>query len=522
MRRLALDVYEKTFCDSRELLNFDVLEDQRYKKATGKKFGTLLDTLKGLSRKPYVMIHFSKVKGKIGVFPGSTFQTPIGVYSYILTPGSYKDIKDGTKTELSAFALDRPYIHVTKVKSKYFDKVILVNQNGNAHNYKAARFKKDLDTLHDMLNKGSKLISAYPEDDSYEQLNQLGKDARHQTPIGKIWRITQRLTNSITKWSALLRRIGIFGVFDYGAGLIHPSELSQAVLLRGDLVDNVATGWNPMIDSSKAYGLESSNDFYDDMSRQIRALVREAERVGFKALGGRYKDRDDRWSMTLSIESQSGLITGRLNQKTNLSLNNVAGPTSETIVRVQRDLYMQDQENKSDVESGIYALSKSPRKLANLVRKQFDLLMGWMKEATEKSDAYEKLNTYIEEFGGAIKRAKGNELKGIITTHIGFIRGQYAKIPSPIIIELRIAQLSVNVYVDFRTSPDNPNLVKITHRLVDDYHAPRETEDSRFRMYWGLKKLDREDIDLTNSDSKSEFAAASVILIKELKRLTSE
>jgi hypothetical protein len=99
-------------------INFLLEKDMRNqsKKIILEKRFNLFDKIKKYVRpdgQVEYFIHFTDIEGKLGLNPQSNFQTPIGVYGYILNPTIYDDFANGSLE----FASDRPYISIGRIKS---------------------------------------------------------------------------------------------------------------------------------------------------------------------------------------------------------------------------------------------------------------------------------------------------------------------------------------------------------------------------------------------------------------------
>lgn len=193
---------------------------------------------------------------KLGINPKSTYETPIGIYSY---PVDYVLLKDGDVD----FAGNSPYMHVFRAEGNFLDIAA----------YKKEDLERDIEKL-EKLNMDSSVI----------RKGISGADP--QTPAGKIWNITRLLSKDIAQrlndahydddyadddiepdedefdsyeeykaayrdwedgreerqenqkeiakapvqWSVLLRQIGYDGAVDYkGKGVLHENEPVQAV-----------------------------------------------------------------------------------------------------------------------------------------------------------------------------------------------------------------------------------------------------------------------------------------------------
>ena len=89
----------------------DLLEITRYEKETGKKPPTYLERLKPYVNKPWVFFHLSDYN-KLGIYPASSFNTPLGIYAYPLTTELHEQLYMGTLP----FARERRFLHAFEVR----------------------------------------------------------------------------------------------------------------------------------------------------------------------------------------------------------------------------------------------------------------------------------------------------------------------------------------------------------------------------------------------------------------------
>jgi len=270
-------------------LYLKLLEDQRFKQETGKKFPSLmsLPIVKKSVKDPFSLVHFSSLPNKLGINPNSGFNTPMGVYSYILTPAVYKDITQDRRSELSEFGTDRAYIHLSSVKPKYRKNIVVINTKGVGKGYTKKRYWKDLRALAKVALEGKVIRRHIGVERKVkavaERMDYLSAGSFIRSWFGKLWYITKKLSVNITNWSKILRSIGIYGVFDYGAGLIHTSEMQQAVLLRGDLINRIGSGVNPLFaPSSSLTDIRGFNSFLKELIRVVNHNNKRLKRQDFK------------------------------------------------------------------------------------------------------------------------------------------------------------------------------------------------------------------------------------------------
>jgi hypothetical protein len=193
------------------------------------------DYLRKYKDRDDIYISFTKVD-KLGVNPQSSFNTPIGVYTYPLKEfwKYYKVEKYGSVKHAAPFAGDSPYIQILKGKhSKGFFR----------------DFSKY--TERDLEKDKQKILSiAYKKGGSDSQLKVFPffeyaeESSSNKTPFGKIWNITRimsgsqiardlldiRSKKSAIAWNELFQKMGYTGFSDEtGTGIIFDAEPVQAV-----------------------------------------------------------------------------------------------------------------------------------------------------------------------------------------------------------------------------------------------------------------------------------------------------
>lgn len=219
-------------------------------------------------------IQFSNIE-KLGINPRSEFNTPLGIYAYPLTKRIYIQFRQDN----IPFASDRKYIILFKPENL---NIVFINPGGDSEwgfeesedFYSNPQLEATLKTklLDDKNIKN--MFKKMKEDPNFSSLNyeyyswrqdflrwrrDITKDApddveffkqfctenfelvlkqfirdgsvgsRYKTEFGKLWNTTRLLGNGLVGWRKVLVEGGIDGVVDFGRGLIHPSEPTQAV-----------------------------------------------------------------------------------------------------------------------------------------------------------------------------------------------------------------------------------------------------------------------------------------------------
>ena len=141
---------------------------------------------------------------KFGINPRSSFNTPMGIYSY---PIDYVLAVAGNVP----YQKNAPFIWVFESTGNILD----------LSNYKESDLKRDMSKLGEVANWDE------------ERIHNMDS-GKSQPPANKIWELVRNMAyefkgKQIVQWSKLFRKIGYSGVVDWGKGIIHPNEPTQAV-----------------------------------------------------------------------------------------------------------------------------------------------------------------------------------------------------------------------------------------------------------------------------------------------------
>lgn len=184
-----------------------------------------------------LFVHFSNLKGRLGINPKSNYKTPIGVYGY---PLDNEFIADFLNKSIP-FAADRKYCYVF-----YHD------GDGRVQIMDDSYTQKDLELDCNKIIPYfvDKLGTYYNKEKLQKSIDWAGEDAKYDTRIAEFWNITRTLTPNQVKWTDLLVWLGYDGFIDYGNGLIHNNERTQAVLFKNYKLlassNNDYMGWNSL------------------------------------------------------------------------------------------------------------------------------------------------------------------------------------------------------------------------------------------------------------------------------------
>ena len=203
-----------------------LVEKSRYERETGNDFNQeLREKIKSLVSDthpaPYA---FTMIKiPKIGLNPGTSYETPAGVYFYPLTPEYCQKLIDNRLP----FVSDNPYFGIVKLK----------------HLDEPDKWLKFIQTRisHASINLLSSFTKKFPK--AAEKMNLSGKH-KNFSRDAQIFDITyfesQKATGKSTSaWNKILRNHGIVGIYDAGNKIIHPSEPTQLVCLSPEAYETV-------------------------------------------------------------------------------------------------------------------------------------------------------------------------------------------------------------------------------------------------------------------------------------------
>jgi len=180
---------------------------------------------------------------KLGINPGSRYNTPVGIYFY---PAEYFVRKKDSGKKLE-FKDDAPYIQVIELLGNY---EYIDEMTGSVFTAYVKKLYANAAKIGSYINKSEK--------ETTDLLSRILLDARTEAKNdsygGWLWYILYSLgfyagrdkrTNtpprSSVVWNAILRLLGIDGLIDNGAGIIHANELNQGVALDPRSIRHVAT-----------------------------------------------------------------------------------------------------------------------------------------------------------------------------------------------------------------------------------------------------------------------------------------
>lgn len=157
---------------------------------------------------------------KIGINPRTTYDTPIGIYTYPLK-ASWETY---FTTNNIPYQGDKPNIYV--LRAKHPDKL------ARSDTYYPSDFTKDVERLKEYIPDLT--------DERVEKTLESIAYAYKQSPIQKLWSLTRELSGkNISKWARMLFHLYDGFVDDlgnYGQGFIHHNERLQAVFFNASVL----------------------------------------------------------------------------------------------------------------------------------------------------------------------------------------------------------------------------------------------------------------------------------------------
>ena len=191
---------------------------------------------------PNLFVSFTKIP-KLGINPGSTYNTPNGIYAY---PAEYVMKQVGTDDPMNMlpFAGDQPWVNLFTVANNVI----------NVRTLNKTDYKMYINELDQKFVKSGIM----PENEFKDIVDNADtKAARPDYWGGQLWYVTMEIARYLTNkqggkrnnnWNAVWRRIGIVGAVDTGAGIIHEGEPTQAVFFdpkEVDVITRVANKYSP-------------------------------------------------------------------------------------------------------------------------------------------------------------------------------------------------------------------------------------------------------------------------------------
>lgn len=189
-------------------------EITRYEEETGEMYDFKKEIRKYITKSHPTRYAFTMTQiPKVGINPGTSYNTPAGVYAFQMNLAYYRRLLDNNLP----FVTNAPYCNIMKL-------------NLNAGKWLITS-KKGLDRSTDADLEAAKQ-KVGPE--VYTMAQRYGSHWSYGNDC-KIFDLTYYATKnkprSTVAWTSLLRELGYIGVYDPGNGVLHPNEPMQMVCL---------------------------------------------------------------------------------------------------------------------------------------------------------------------------------------------------------------------------------------------------------------------------------------------------
>jgi hypothetical protein len=202
---------------------------------------------------------------KLGINPNSTYNTPLGIYTY---PIEFVRIIVGSTKSLETlpFVGEQPFVNIFKARGN------IINLTSITETEVAELYKK----IGEVYSKSRPKESWKSNVDFIEDIiNNAQKHAKFKhVPGGQFWYVTMMVAQYMTYdggkapviWNKLFRDIGIDGCIDYnpiaekGIGIIHTAEPSQAVFFSTAAVTNNERHMNKYSPNDIKYSKSAGED----------------------------------------------------------------------------------------------------------------------------------------------------------------------------------------------------------------------------------------------------------------------
>jgi hypothetical protein len=154
---------------------------------------------------------------KVGINPGSKYDTPIGIYYY---PANYflKHADEGLP-----FMDEAPYLQLFRIEGPVLEIDSITDRD----------YRKLTEQLA-QLARGMRISAKYFN----EIVNDAQEGANVKTPGGRLWYVMYRMSGEGTgrgrahiMWNWLIRQLGYVAVEDTGDGIIHANEPTQGMVV---------------------------------------------------------------------------------------------------------------------------------------------------------------------------------------------------------------------------------------------------------------------------------------------------
>ena len=239
----------------------NLLEITRYERETGTKYDAI-EELRKLATQIHPATHaFTMVDiEKIGINPGTEFETPAGIYFYPLTEEMLEQLENGSLP----WGNDRKFVGIVKLKDASSKDWLYFDENlSDAGNFS----DKDVINIAEKLAKYQKDQGFFPNQSitqaRLEMLDEAENDGMHwqSGPDAQIFDLTYFASTKMHEqlaadyqykrngsphpkqtilWNKILRWLGFEGLYDCGASVIHENEPTQICALSSSAYKVVA------------------------------------------------------------------------------------------------------------------------------------------------------------------------------------------------------------------------------------------------------------------------------------------
>lgn len=197
--------------------------------------------------------------------PMTNYNTPAGIYCYPVSEFAKKIKPEMTYSQFVdafPFASTRPFLFFIRAT-------------------KPITFIQDY-TEDDLNRDRQKFMQITGQDEAKTEYHE--RQSRYKSPFGRLWGIMfsyiGRMEKSTIRWNSLLRKMGFHSIVDYGDGIIHPNEKTQAFFLSsGDYEVVEMFKVNKADESSVFHSKMKTLSEYDKKKvKQIRKLMQDPDK----------------------------------------------------------------------------------------------------------------------------------------------------------------------------------------------------------------------------------------------------
>ncbi len=210
-----------------KIIKTELDEITRYEKEKGEKYDVTPEFFSKITDQPsqyaFTMIGIKK----IGINPGTEFNTPAGVYFYPLDKTRYDQLIGNYLPYVS----DKPYVGLAKLNwgAKWLK--LIRQDDGNEEDEKKADayLKKEYDfDMSEVRDEEVRHMDFSPNARIFVKTYFCSKLRANRVGTKPTW-----------LWTKILRGLGYEGVYDSGNSIIHPSEPTQVVCLSPNAYETI-------------------------------------------------------------------------------------------------------------------------------------------------------------------------------------------------------------------------------------------------------------------------------------------